>query len=134
MAETEEAKLSNQIAEEAKGEVSVASSDSTNPEGLLKQAQAQDELTRLQLRQVADLIPAFRIMFQEQLREVDKRIQALNQILSQAQKLHAIMIQDAEAELEILKTFQSEIVVLDKVESAGTLAAAQPNPPKKGRS
>ena len=134
MAETEEAKLSNQIAEEAKGEVSVASSDSTNPEGLLKQAQAQDELTRLQLRQVADLIPAFRIMFQEQLREVDRRIQALNQILSQAQKLHAIMSQDAEAELEILKTFQSEIVVLDKVESAGTLAAAQPNPPKKGRS
>ena len=127
---TEEQKLTDQVSTEAAGEASQASSDSVSPEGLLKQAQASDELQRLQLRQVADLIPAFRIMFDEILRKIDQRIEALNKTLSQAKIIHDLLVQDAETELEILKVFQSELVIVDKVENAGTLAAAQP----KGKS
>ena len=130
MPESEEQKLSDQVSEERKGEASVTLSDSTSPEGLLDQAKAQDELQRLQLRQVADLIPAFRTMLEESLRKVDQRIEALNKTLSEILKLRQLIIQDAETELEVLKVFQSELVILDKVEETGTLAAAKPDSPK----
>ena len=130
MPESEEQKLSDQVSEERKGEASVTLSDSTSPEGLLDQAKAQDDLQRLQLRQVADLIPAFRTMLEETLRKVDQRIEALNKTLSEILKLRQLIIQDAETELEVLKVFQSELVILDKVEEAGTLAAAKPDSPK----
>ena len=106
-------------------------SDATSPQELLERTKASKELEELQLRTVADLMRALRIQFDYMMSEVDKRLQALGTLMQQAEALHEMMLKDAETELEILKVFQSQIVIVEPVKKAGTQTGTLQEAPRQ---
>ena len=99
------------------------------PQEALKAAQAQEELRKLQLRQVADLIPVLRQLVEGVLQRLDETLKQAQTLISQILVMHDLQMKDAETQLEITKVLQSTLVVLDQVEHEGILEANK-QPPK----
>jgi parvulin-like peptidyl-prolyl isomerase len=99
------------------------------PQEALKAAQAQEELRKLQLRQVADLIPVLRQLVEGVLQRLDETLKQAQTLISQILVMHDLQMKDAETQLEITKVLQSTLVVLDQVEHEGILEANK-LPPK----
>ena len=99
------------------------------PQEALKVAQAQEELRKLQLRQVADLIPVLRQLVEGVLQRLDETLKQAQTLISQILVMHDLQMKDAETQLEITKVLQSTLVVLDQVEHEGILEANK-LPPK----
>ena len=99
------------------------------PQEALKAAQAQEELRKLQLRQVADLIPVLRQLVEGVLQRLDETLKQAQTLISQILVMHDLQMKDAETQLEITKVLQSTLVVLDQVEHEGILEVNK-QPPK----
>ena len=124
-AQSEEQRLQEVTAEERTVEVSQTLSDATDPQALLDRTKATRELETLQLQQVADLIRALEKIYRSKLDELERVIASVKTLLEQTAQLHEMMLRDAETELEILKTFQSQIVIVEPVKRAGTQTGAR---------
>ncbi|MHB1669090.1 hypothetical protein [Thiomonas sp.] len=122
---TEEQKLASETAAERTEALPVSSDALSSPEALLKSETAKVELQRLELRQVGDLLEALDRSYDQKLKELDKRIQSQDNLIKQLLQLHKMLMEDVEAQFEILKVFQSELVVLEEVRGEGTLPAAK---------
>lgn len=116
---------SDVVTAEVIGEGPSSTSDSPlTAEEQLKAEQAKEELRRLQLREVADLIPILRTTLEALIRRLEQTQEKLGKVLEQAMQLHEMMMKDAEAQFEITRAFQSTLIVLEEVQEAGTLGAA----------
>lgn len=89
--------------------------EALTPQDLLKAEQAKQDLQRLQLRQVADLIPVLRQMIESVLNRMDAVLKETQKVLQQAVEIHELMLQDATATMEILRVYQSQLVILEQV-------------------
>lgn len=129
--QSEEDRLRAATAEERTVEVSQTLSDATDPQALLDRAKATRELETLQLQQVADLIRALEKIYAAKLEDLQRLMEAQKTLLQQTEQLHEMMLKDAETELEILKVFQSQIVIVEPVKRAGTQAGALQEAPRQ---
>ncbi len=121
----EEQRLQAVTAEEQQLEASERLSDATDPEAILARTKAARQLESLQLQQVADLIRALERIYEAKLQDLERVIASVKTILVQTEQLHEMMLRDAETELEVLKVFQSQIVILEQVKREGTLTAVK---------
>lgn len=118
--------ISTRLPEAAGDVLSDNLSGASSPEQLLKMEQAREELTRLQLKQIADVLPAFKQLILDVIQELRQTITASREVVKELLELHKLYTEDVETEFEITKAFQSQIVLIEPVREQGTLPAARP--------
>lgn len=113
------------------GPLQTSDSPGLSPEDLLKAEQAKQQLRQLQVQEVADLIPVMQRMIEAVIRRLEQVIEQQSKVVKQNLELHELLMKDAEAQFEILKVFQSTLIVLDQVNEPAVLKAETVKPEGK---
>jgi hypothetical protein len=105
--------------------------DSMDAQERLKQIQAEQEIQKIQIQNLGDLLDRLKGMFGFMVSEMKGLQETERQAIAETMELHNIMEQYATMETEFFHRVQARVVIAEKVEKGRTEAVArveQPTP------